>query len=336
MFQGVKGGLDLVELMSVSCLWPMDYHQRLAFTVSTVLAYPLIFMLYVALRYLLQRFILRQTSSQFLEWMFERSYQRSVARTCKFLFTLVSPNIMTASLQHFQCISVYGGNFVRSELEASCDSQEWRAWSFVAAAGICAVALPPLVLSRLLYQGRGSWSQARFDDFLSPWTEHFCARCFWYESFRLERKCAFAIIVTVIKDPESQVFAAMFLLMCSLLTTSLSRPFRFSSIDLIDIGGQFAVALCILVASTYCGPQSDPRNNFTASAIVLSIVGGSVVIALVAAVLLWRKHFNPPAEDDANVLFDANVLSAWPSLAQLETSPRHRHGTELSAVVDDK
>jgi hypothetical protein len=230
---------------------------------------------------------------------------------------------------------VYGGSFIRSELEDSCDSHEWRSWSFVAAAGICAVALPPLILSRLLYQGQGSWSQARYDDFLLPWTEHFREQCWWYETFRLERKCCFAIIVTVIQDPESQVFAAMSLLMFSLLTTSLSRPFRFSTIDLIDIGGQFAVALCILVASAYCGVQSDPRNNFTASAIILSIVGGSVVTALVMAVLLWRQHYNPPATnaDDDNVHFDYNALSAWPSLvARPDTFPKHRHETELSAV----
>ena len=99
---------------------------------------------------------------------------------------------------------------------------------------------------------------------------------------------AFACVVTAIHDPATQVFATMIILITCMLTTSLSRPFVLKLLDFLDITGQFAVAMCVLVAATFCGTSSDRHNNVVATASIFTIVGITFVSVAVLAAFIMR------------------------------------------------
>jgi hypothetical protein len=206
---------------------------------------------------------------------------------------------------------VYDQSFLRSHLETACYSEEWWSWSVVAILGLAMVTIPPLVMLLVVYRALRSfwnpddhplerlqieWSKEQFDDYLSHWTLSFRPEAWWFQTFRLERKVTFACVVTAIHDPGSQVFATLMVLIMCMLTTSLSRPFKFEHIDLLDICGQFSIALCILVAATFCGTRSDPHDNVVAAVSIFVIVGSNVVIAVAAGSFImirsgcWDSH----------------------------------------------
>jgi hypothetical protein len=88
LFQGLQTGLDVAETLSVSCMFSFSHYERLAFTVSSVVTYPLIFVMYTVLKYFFVRLVLRQTDRRFWEWVFEeKNYHRSLPKAFTFLFT---------------------------------------------------------------------------------------------------------------------------------------------------------------------------------------------------------------------------------------------------------
>jgi hypothetical protein len=183
LFQGLMIGLDVAETLTVGCVFEFSYYERLAFTVSSVVVYPLIFMLYTVLKYCVFR-ATGGTDQGIWEWFLEKNYNRSFPKAFTFIFTYVSPNIITTCLKHFQCIAVYDQEFMRSRLEIACYSDQWWSWSVVAILGMIVVAVPPLIMLVVLYRALRSlehedrdapseWSREQFDDCLSHWTTSF-------------------------------------------------------------------------------------------------------------------------------------------------------------------